>query len=666
MTPQILAVFAAALAAAAAATPLVRAVARRHGLVVAPSADRWHTRPTALYGGVAIAAGAAAGVAALAALLPHPLAPHRAALAIVAVAALLALVGIVDDARGMSPVTKFLFQLAAACGLLAAGLAYPLTPWLPVNMVVSLFWFVGITNAMNLLDNMDGITAGVSAVAAAGFALLFLGAGDPVLAGVALAVAGGAAGFLIFNFKPASIFMGDAGSLLLGSALAGLGMAFPRASGTTGPVALVVPTLVLLLPVVDTTLVTATRTLHGRRVTLGGRDHVTHRLVAMGLSEARAALFLYAFGAAALAVAWVATWAPAVVGLWLACVALAGALLFAAWLGTLYRYEDRPPGDVARRAEIARNLLLERRGLEVLLDVVIFGVASYGAMILYYDSRLPPHLVPVVAFGLGPAIGLKLLAFYIASVYRGVWHRAALADGQRVVAACVLAELVLISVAFLVTRGGHIPRTVFVLDLFMTAGLALTARVSFRLLDRFRERIVHHGGVGVLVYGAGDGADPLLIALQALGGGLRPVGFLDGDPALRGRSVRGLPVLQPGPRLAESMAGLGAEMVVCGRGAQPGPELLEVLGRARVRVSRLELSLVHLAGAPAAASADAPQPASGAAARPNDVPRAPSAPPIAVPAVFRAPEAAAVPGRPAAGHPFAPGPVAPAARGEPC
>ncbi|HEU0012863.1 MAG TPA: hypothetical protein VFQ45_04230, partial [Longimicrobium sp.] len=355
------------------------------------------------------------------------------------------------------------------------------------------------------------------------------------------------------------------------------------------------PMLVLLVPVVDTTLVTVVRTLHDRRVTMGGRDHVTHRLVAMGFSEAGAAVFLYACGAAALGTAWAAAHAgQAEVGMWLGACLLCAALLFAGYLSTLYRYEDAPRGEALRRGAIFRELLLARRGLEIALDAALFALALYGAFIIYYEGSVPGPAAAVAQTVLLPAVALKLLAFHYSRVYRGVWHRAELADVHRVVRGAVLAELLVVAAMFLLSRATHIPRSVFVLDLLLTCSVALAARASFRSLDRVRTRMVPPARTPVLVYGAASESDLLLQALHRLAGDVQVVGFVHEDEAMQGRLVAGLPVLAPGSQLEERVAGAGVGAVVCGSDAVPSAAVLARLEALGVRVLRLEAAFVPL------------------------------------------------------------------------
>jgi UDP-GlcNAc:undecaprenyl-phosphate/decaprenyl-phosphate GlcNAc-1-phosphate transferase len=555
-------------------TAVVRSVARRFGLVVPPRHDRWHNRPTALYGGIAIALAAfgALGIFRWDALLGHP-----PGLAVTGGAAFMFLVGLTDDARGLGPVTKLIFQLGAATLLVLVGTTLPVTPFNPVNGLVTLFWFVGIVNALNLLDNMDGVTAGVSTVAALGLGVLFLGASDPLLATVAFTVAAASGGFLVFNFKPASIFMGDTGSLFLGACLAGLGAAYAAGSGHTGLLALLVPALVLLVPILDTTLVTITRTIHNRRISVGGRDHSTHRLVAMGFSEAGAALFLYGVGALALLVAWLAGSTRSAAGVWVGLLFLTGAMVFTGYLGRLHTYDDSPAEERRRRGVIIRNILLKRRGLELLLDVVLFGAAWYGAFVLYHDWGMPREVGALANTTLGVAIVVKLVAFHYFDVYRAVWHRPGLADVHRILKASLLAGVLVFATMALWARDPGVPGTIFVLDVLLTGSLAMAARTSFASLDRFRRRLRVDRGEPVVIEGAGPEVELALRVLELdPAAGFRVVGFVD-DSAPAGTLIHGLPVLGRSQDLAQVLSSSHVRYLILTPGRAD---------RERVRVAR--------------------------------------------------------------------------------
>lgn len=282
-----------ALLATAALTPLVTWIARRVGMVSAPSKDRWHSRPTALLGGVGMFA-AVMTVVLLAVDVPPA---YRRA--ILPAAALLFVMGLIDDIANLKPIQKLTVQIIAAAIVVQAGLLLPWTSSLVLNALITMFWLVGITNAVNMLDNMDGLAAGVAAIASVFLAVHCFSRGQ-IAEGATIAVlAASLCGFLLYNSQPASIFMGDCGSMFIGFFLgcAALLATSGRAAPNSRLSAIAVPVLTLLVPIFDTTFVTLMRKMAGRSASQGGRDHTSHRLVALGLSERRAVWVLYALAA---------------------------------------------------------------------------------------------------------------------------------------------------------------------------------------------------------------------------------------------------------------------------------------------------------------------------------------------------------------------------------
>ena len=305
MTRTLASVALASLIASLVLTPIVIALARRIGAVARPKSDRWHSRPTAMLGGVAIAVSVAGTLLAFVPLT-------RDNLVVIAASSALFLVGLIDDFLHVRPYQKLIAQLVAAGAVISFGLVLPWTSWPAVNAAITLFWLVGITNAVNMLDNMDGLAAGVSAIAAAFLGLNFIANQQPAEAVMLAAFAGAVIGFLVYNHHPASIFMGDCGSMFLGFFLASIALVSGTGGGRSRSVVavLAVPVLVLVVPIFDTTFVTLMRKLAGRAASQGGRDHTSHRLVALGLSEKWAVWMLYAFAAAAGALAMLVRRAP--------------------------------------------------------------------------------------------------------------------------------------------------------------------------------------------------------------------------------------------------------------------------------------------------------------------------------------------------------------------
>ncbi len=281
-----------ALLVTAALTPCVAWLARRIGMVSAPSQDRWHSRPTALLGGVGIF------VAVMTVVLLAVDVPRTFSRAILPAAALLFLMGLIDDVANLKPIQKLAAQIIAASIVIQAGLLLPWTSSLVLNALITMFWLVGITNAVNMLDNMDGLAAGVAAIGSVFMAIHCFSLGR-IAEGAAIAVlAASLCGFLLYNSQPASIFMGDCGSMFIGFFLGCSALLTTAGGAPRGLLPVIaVPVLTLLIPIFDTTFVTMMRKMAGRSASQGGRDHTSHRLVALGLSERRAVWVLYALAA---------------------------------------------------------------------------------------------------------------------------------------------------------------------------------------------------------------------------------------------------------------------------------------------------------------------------------------------------------------------------------
>jgi UDP-GlcNAc:undecaprenyl-phosphate GlcNAc-1-phosphate transferase len=281
---------------AAAASPLTAALARRVGIVDRPDPAvggyKRHASETPYLGGLAIAAGLAAG-GALVLFLSDASTKELVRLVVWGggAALLLGTLGLIDDVRPMPAWSRFAVEIAAAAGAWQLGFDVSIAPWGPVNFVLTVLWIVGITNAFNLLDNMDGLSAGVAAVSGVSFAVMGLLSANPALAIVSAALAGGCLGFLAHNRYPAKLFMGDSGSLLLGFLLAliGVRLQFDNLLQVT----FLVPVVVLGVPIFDTALVVVGRLAHGRGPFTAGRDHTSHRLVALGLPVREAVGLLY-------------------------------------------------------------------------------------------------------------------------------------------------------------------------------------------------------------------------------------------------------------------------------------------------------------------------------------------------------------------------------------
>jgi len=545
-----------AFVASVSLTVLAKRLARRLGAVAVPVADRWHRTQVPLLGGLAIGA-AVLGAAAVV--------PVRDAgmLWLLAGATVLMAVGTVDDIRPLKPQSKLVVQILVAAALAGLGLQLRLTGYAPLDIVITLAWIVGITNSLNLLDNMDGLAAGIAAITA-GFRVIFLLAdGNVEGAALAAAVVGASAGFLVHNFNPASIFMGDAGSLFLGMMVAGLSLVggWPYSRNVVS--VLLLPVLMLLVPILDTMLVTVTRTMAGRPVSMGGRDHASHRLVALGLSERSAVLLLYLVAALSGGVAF-ASYRYGLSQTVVIVTFLATALvLFGVFLARLEVYPD---GDraTARRWRVVTliaGFTYKREVAAVIIDTILIVTSYYAAYLLRFEQQAPREL-PLFVESLPILIVSQLAAFFFYRVYQGIWRYTSVRDFLQLVKAATVGTGVAVVALVLLYHFKGYSRAVFVLYWMLLVGSIGAARLSFRALAEAL-RAPSSSGTRVLIYGAGDAGVMLLRELRNNPALERQVvAFLDDDRSKHRTLIQQLPVaggLDQLPRIVEST---GATQVI--------------------------------------------------------------------------------------------------------
>jgi UDP-GlcNAc:undecaprenyl-phosphate GlcNAc-1-phosphate transferase len=519
-------------------SPLARRV------VAAPREDRWHERATPMIGGIGIFGGFLAGVGLALAVGAAP--ASRELLAILGGAGILFAAGLADDLLSLGPLPKLAAQIGASLLLVFNGLTIQgLIGNDFVAGAVAVLWLVGMTNAFNLLDNMDGLAATLAAIAAAFFAIDAVTT-HPSHASLALAVALAlaCAGYLPFNLRPrrkAATFMGDAGSQVLGFTLAALGLSASwKVAGTT-VATLMLPILVLAVPILDTTLVTIVRLLDGRPVYRGGRDHTSHRLVYHGLSEKRAVALLAVVSVA------LGTTSLAYEVLGNQWITLIGVLLTFALLvqfGSLLSEVERRPDHRPRQRSFLNTFVANpRRLVESLVDFALITASFAAAYYIRLQDSGTPYQRHIFLYSLPVVLFARYAAFIPFGLYRGVWRYAGARDAFAVGTAIVTSELVAYAFVATTTVWGGFPQSVFVIDAIICTVLIGASRfwerAAWRLLGSLLGRSDRRRTV---IVGAGRAGRSLLRELRETPGE-QVVGFVDDDARLHGRRLQGVPVL---------------------------------------------------------------------------------------------------------------------------
>jgi UDP-GlcNAc:undecaprenyl-phosphate GlcNAc-1-phosphate transferase len=539
-----------AILSAAVLTYAVRALAHRIGAVSAPRKDRWHRKPTAMLGGVAIYASFM--------LCYLIFAPKRPAeYAILASATLLFFTGLVDDMVQIKPYAKLIVQLAAAAIVVYFGVHLPWTRYEAVNDFITIVWLVGITNAINLLDNMDGLAAGITLISCLFLGVTFFINGQIGQAAIVAILAGSALGFLFFNFQPATIFMGDCGSMFLGFVLGGTALMSDYGRSRNLASVLFTPVLILAIPIFDTCVVTVTRKLSGRPISQGGRDHTSHRLVALGLPERKAVVMIYLMAAVSGLIALSVRLLNTEVALLLVPGFALMVLFVGLYLGKVrisQQEEQRPDNTIITAVT---DFTYKRRVFEVSLDLVLVILAYYGAYLLRWDGSLPREQLAIFIKTLPLLIVIQMSFLLLGGVYQGLWRYTG-ANELVVIAKSVFLGAA-VSAAFVFPMYWfHGPsRAVFLLDMLLLVTCVGASRMSFRLLKALivGPLNMRPGARPVLIYGADDGGDLLYrMIVNNPDHAFAPVGFIDDDVRKTGKLIHGQRIFGTGelPALMQS------------------------------------------------------------------------------------------------------------------
>lgn len=531
-------------------TPLVRRFAIKNGFIAYPRPDRWHKEPTALLGGIGIY------LASVFAALLLGLA-NKSVLPIFIGSTFLFIIGLLDDKFHFTPYVKLFTQIIAGCIAVSFGVLIGL----PINFILviplTLLWIIGITNAFNLLDNIDGLATGIAAICSLMIFLSSLFISNNPLGAFGLILSGAALGFLPYNFNPAKIFMGDSGSMFLGYSLAIISI-----SGTPGHIpnfliTLLVPVLILTIPIFDTIFVILVRKIQGRSIFEGGRDHTSHRLVTLGLSPKKTVLLFYTisttFG--------LITTLYFKFNLYIISALSFLAIVVLLFLGIfLYNVTTNNNGQnhqqiykkLNNNQTVLNNILFyKRRIVEVLLDFTFIFIAYYSAYFLRFEGQLLASNLYLLRESLIWIILIKMFVFFIFGLYRGLWKYIGISDFFTIFKVVSIGSIISVIFLTFTVRFKEYSRAVFFIDWLILLFLVTGSRFLFRFLDEFFSRL-HNGEKRVFIFGAGDAGEMVIREIKR-NRALRynPVGFIDDDPSKIGNKIHGVPILGSRDRIKD-------------------------------------------------------------------------------------------------------------------
>jgi len=528
-------------------------IAHLNNWLAQPSKNRWHSKPTALFGGVAIFLSIAIPmfwIINLSDMLQiiqlqnsQPPIPHLSSVLLIGMCFIFGL-GLIDDFLHIKPHSKLIGQFIAALFITYAGYRLNWSSSLTLDTILTIIWIVGMTNAFNLLDNMDGLCAGAGLSASLSMAFLYQNH-SPSIAIIAFIISGAMAGFLVYNFNPASIFMGDCGSLTIGFSLSVLILYYSPQNSSISIAVYAIPFLIFIVPIIDTSLVTVVRILSGRKAYIGGKDHTSHRLVLSGFSERGAVLVLYGIGfISGLAALFVETHdrftSPVVIIPILLIV-----ILMSGYLAQVRVYPENEYCLLKGRkfTPLIENITHKLQIFLVLLDFCVIAFSYYLSYRIRFQGINFNYYFQIFLQSLPPIIACKIFAFFITGVYKGLYRQISISDVRTLLNGTILSSLFCIVVMTYIYRFEDFSKGIFIIDWFFTTGLVFGVRVSFRIFSDALQRNKMFGDA-VIIYGAGRGGEILLREVMNNDQlGYKPIGWIDDNPFLSGKKLMGYPVL---------------------------------------------------------------------------------------------------------------------------
>ena len=523
-----------AFALAALTMPLAKWIARRYGVVSVPYTDARRQEQKPLMGGAAIIAAILVTLA-IGRVLPPWMLVGTAALFVV---------GLVDDTLVLPPLRKLLLQIVVVMFVLATGPSFRLAPWPLVNAGLAGFFLLSTVNAFNLIDGLDGLAAGVGIIVAAGVTAISLLHGDPVAACQALVVAGALVGFLIYNLHPASIFMGDSGALPLGLLLGTMALHAGNLAGNSRLPRYVVPILIMLVPLLDTAIVSVSRMATGTPVSRRGLDHSHHRLLSLGLSDQRAVALAWSLAALAAACAVALTCLPHAYLLATLPIIISGFGVVGLFLIDL-TFDVNSPGvaydNLRGPARFILTFSYKRRLAEAALDLALIPAAYFAAFLIRLDFKINDALMASYIRSLPLVMLATYASFLVAGIYRGIWRYASVSDVIRFANGSVLAGIFVVLASLVMPL--ELSGSIAVLYVILLLNLLVASRMSFRAL-RSGVALLALPDERVLIVGAGELAEAAARYLRShRSRRFKLVGFVDDDSFTLGKLVHGRRVL---------------------------------------------------------------------------------------------------------------------------
>ena len=511
-------------------------ISRKFGIGENPRQDRWHKSKTPKFGGVAICLSFSLSI-----LLIFPISNFYNNILIIGL--FMFFIGLVDDIITIKPIPKMVSIIVVGIFCFYMDVKFHPSGSIWLSLPLTIFWYAGIINATNIIDNMDGLAAGTSIITLTMMIYFSSYSNQVEIFNIALTLLLCCLGFLIFNFYPAKIFMGDSGSLFIGSLLATLSLEIAASEGKNILATLLFPVLLMAYPIFDTTLVTINRIIQRKPISKGGKDHSSHRLVRLGLSQRATILYLYAisflFGVLSITFQVLNT-----------RIATSLLVIFSIALVTLgifiSNYGITSNSKVVESHPILNKNIYNRKKqiLELFLDSILIVCSFTLSYYLRFEQNtnisiwnLHDQLLPIV-------IVIKIITFLKFNLYRGFWEYASISDLINVLKASITSTLLLTFLIF-ITQTSIYSRSVFIIDCMLTFFFVSSLRLFYRLLLNLIKDNVNNESTNRLLIVGTEELSQLLIRyiINDSDFKTKPIGIINTKQNTVGRRLIGVPIL---------------------------------------------------------------------------------------------------------------------------
>ena len=512
---------------------------KRFSIAEKPRGDRWHTEQTPKFGGVAIFLSFIICI-----YINNLLSDY--VINLLLICTLMFLIGIYDDIFIIKPIPKMLTIILVGIFCFYTGIKFYHSGPIWLSLPLTILWYAGIVNATNIIDNMDGLSAGTSIITLSLIIYFSFNSGQFEIFDLSLILIFACLGFLVLNFHPAKIFMGDSGSLFLGCILATFSLEIAASSGKNILAAFMFPVLLMAYPIFDTFLVTINRLRYKIPISQGGKDHSSHRLAMLGISQRKTVALIYlislSFGMIAVAI----NSLNIRVAFSLIIIFVIGLIVFGIFMSSYgYTSEKARLLKIEDANIINKNIYLNKKQLlELILDALLVVSSFTISHYLRFEQNtnntiweLHDNLLPFV-------IVIKLLIFFYFDIYRSYWEYVSIPDIINIFKASVVSTLLLVFIIF-ISQTTFYSRSVFFIDCIITFLSISLLRFFYRLFINLIKKTPHSfEDERILIIGSEDlGQLITRFIINSSKYLSKPIGIINANNKSIGKRLHGIPII---------------------------------------------------------------------------------------------------------------------------